>query len=112
MSEFEEFPARSLSDVKALLQPASSLGQVEEDMGDFEGGRYRGFLILDGIPPETPATHQSLPRRFYVTSPNGTPGLVPFPGSTVIWPWERGWVQDLHAEKVDSLLRPEKKKGR
>lgn len=94
------------------LVPASSLieGELEDD-GDFEpGGRYKGFRMVSApLVPPPPSSHQSLPARFYVESPEGAVGLVPWPGSQIAWPWEAGWTQDLHRTEVQSLVRPERK---
>lgn len=97
-----------LSTAASLLPP-----DYDGDDGDFEpGGKYKGFLIVDA-PAEPPAAHSHLEARFYVVSPKGTVGLVPWSGSHVVWPWEAGWVQDLHRSEVQSFLKPdEEKKGR
>lgn len=95
---------------------ASDLSDVDPDQGDFEpGGLYKGFRILPSHlwPADewTPSHQLRYPGRFYVESPAGTPGLVPFAGSMVVWPWERAWSQDLNRPQVDSLLKePEKEK--
>ena len=38
-------------------------------------------------------------RAFYVVSGKGDFGLVPWPGATIIWPWEKAWEQDLWHEQ-------------
>jgi hypothetical protein len=56
---------------------------------------------------------QKTDRTFYVHDKEGNIGLVPFPNSTVVWPWEMGWLQDLAPEnkgKVRADLRPSEKK--
>jgi len=109
--EAEDAP--SLSDLRGTLVTASSLlpSGYEEDEGDFEpGGRYRGFEIVP--PAEWPQLrmHAHVRRRFYVRH-NDTMGLVPWPGSKIIWPWEQAWEQDLHRETVTSYLKDDEKKG-
>jgi hypothetical protein len=90
------------------LVPASELLDEEEDPGDFEPGRYKGFEILPPAEWPTVKEHSHIDRRFYVRH-NDTIGLVPWPGSKICWPWEAGWEQDLHRSQVQSLIRPERK---
>ena len=59
----------------------------------------------------TPNHQLRYEHRFYVESPSGTPGLVPWPGSMVIWPWERAWSQDMNRTEVQSMLKEDEKKG-
>jgi hypothetical protein len=96
-----------------LVTAASLLDDADEDVGDFEpGGRYKGFTILSEgeWPDDLPASHgKAFPGRFYVYSPLGKVGLVPWPGSVIVWPWEQAWDTDLHRDEVQSLLREEKK---
>lgn len=101
-----------ISALKAVLTSASALAETEEpDEGDFgPDGDYKGFPILAQRPKGVPSTHSTLELRFYVSSPLGAVGLVPWPGSKIIWPWERGWVQDLHRETVTSFLKPQEEK--
>lgn len=51
---------------------------------------------------------------FYVESKKGTLGWVPWPGSVIVWPWERAWQMDLfgdfHTPKLEQDLRPSEKK--
>lgn len=91
------------------LVTAKSLMSEEVDEGDFEpGGRYKGFEILP--PSDWPAVkaHAHIQRRFYVRH-NDTVGMVPWAGSVIIWPWERGWDADLHRSSVQSFLKEERK---
>lgn len=46
--------------------------------------------------------------RFYVQSETGMVGLVPWPGSHVVWPWEAGWLPDTR--KIVADAKPERKK--
>jgi len=96
-----------------LVTAASLLGpDYDEDQGDFEpGGRYKGFEIVP--PAEWPhvARHAHIKRRFYVRY-NDTMGLVPWPGSMIVWPWEAAWEQDLYREEVTSYLKEPEKKGK
>lgn len=110
-------PERSgLVDGEALpLTTASALtDEISEpaELGFGPDGRYKGFQIIPSgqLPPGLPAVHAGLSERFYVASPRGNVGLVPWAGSVVVWPWERGWLQDLSRSNVQSLLRPEKAK--
>ena len=118
-SEFDLLPPLAqdtheidLTAVKSLL--TRGVEGVESDPADFKDGCYKGFPVLEAsqLPAGLPGVHASLPGRFYVASPLGAVGLVPWEGSKIIWPWEAGWVQDLHRENVQSLLKPteEKKK--
>lgn len=103
MGEFEK--------LGEFLTTASSL-QEEEDAGDFEpGGLYKGFEILPPADWPSVKAHMSLTRRFYVRH-NDTLGVVPWPGSRIVWPWEAAWEQDLARVEVDTFLRPEGKKKR
>jgi hypothetical protein len=119
--EFDDLiPPEPPADTRTRLEPeypplvrASDLVAADEDVGDFEpGGRYKGFTILseDEWPDHLPASHgRAFPGRFYVYSPLGKVGLVPWPGSVIVWPWEQAWHTDLHRDEVQSLLREEKK---
>jgi hypothetical protein len=47
-------------------------------------------------PKGLPKTHASRwGQRFYVESGDGTVGLVPWPGSQIVWPWEQAWLVDM-----------------
>jgi hypothetical protein len=73
--------------------------------------KYLSFQILGEQDWPDVSRHQLWKQRFYVLSPRGTVGVVPWPGSRIIWPWETGWGSDLHRAQVDSFLKePEKKK--
>jgi len=92
---------------------ASELLEAEEDAGDFgPGNLYKGFAILPEPPLDAPEAHGRYLNGFYVVSPRGMLGFVPWPGSVVVWETEAGWVQDLARAKVDTFLRPEGKKKR
>jgi len=93
-SDFEETPP----------EPAE-LGLEPDDF-------YQGYKILRDLPPQD-ERHEYLfegenPRAFYVLHAkrpddkgghHDVIGLVPWLGSTVIWPWEKAWEQDLYHEK-------------
>lgn len=100
-------------DLKDFLTTASSLAEVEEDAGDFgPGATYKGFAILPEPPLDVPLSHSRLHNGFYVRSPRGMLGFVPWPGSVVVWETEAGWVQDLYRPEVISLLKDERPKGK
>lgn len=99
-----------------LVRASDLIAEEDRDQGDFEpGDLYKGFKILGhGDWPDVRA-HERLHRRFYVVSPEGTVGLVPWEGSQIVWPWEAAWQQDLHRSEVQSFLkddRKERKSGR
>lgn len=100
MSEFEDFPGLDGGEL-----PEAEL----EGLGlDSERERYKGFPIVQ-IDWQHPL-HATRPDSFYVVTDRGTYGWVPWLGSTVVWPWEAGWVQDLRAEKTVELPKPETKR--
>lgn len=110
----EQEDAPSLADVRATLTTASALlpSGYDQDEGDFEpGGRYKGFEILLARDWPSVQAHAHLSSRFYVRH-NDTVGLVPWPGSQIVWPWDQGWEQDLHRTEVVSYLKEDEKKGR
>lgn len=90
---------------------ASELPAPEDALPEIvpEGGVYRGFRLVSA-PRERPEPHRLYKEGFYVTSPRGLVGFVPWVGAQVIWPWEAGWAMDLHRTEVESFLRPEPKK--
>ena len=99
---------------RAGLVTAASLlpPDFDHDQGDFTpDGRYKGFDILP--PDEWPSVkrHAHIKRKFYVRY-NETVGLVPWPGSVIVWPWEAAWEQDLYRETVTSYLKEPEKKGK
>lgn len=108
----------------ALIRASDLIDPEDHDQGDFEpGGRYKGFEIIDREhwPPEADVMpdaskgivgHANQKQRFYVRSMSGKTGLVPWPGSQIVWPWEAAWKQDLYRAEVQSFLKeePEKKK--
>jgi hypothetical protein len=116
----EPLPAGArLVTARSLLPP-----DYDEDQGDFEpspeGLRYKGFLVVDredwpveaDVMPDASkgiVGHANQERRFYVYSPGRVIGLVPWPGSLVVWPWESAWIQGLYRPQVTSLLKEEKK---
>jgi len=51
------------------------------------------------------------PPTFYVQSPRGTIGWVPWIGSVVAWPWEAAWEADL-VEKGEPDPKPSEQKKR
>ena len=87
-----------VADALASLVPASALEEEEPEpaeLGFEPGNLYKGFPM---VPDPGIEMHAHLERRFYVGSPKGTVGLVPWAGSTIIWPWEAAWAQDLYHE--------------
>lgn len=83
------------------------------EMGFEPGNRYNGLQIVS-LPPQAPehawlfdpaTARGGTVRAFYVQSDSGMVGLVPWPGSAIIWPYEQAWVQDLYHEKFS----PERK---
>lgn len=108
MGEFGGFEGEELGLVSAasLLDP-----EHDADEGDFEPGLYKGFEIVP--PAEWPQVkaHLTITRRFYVRH-NDMIGLVPWPGSRVIWHYESAWEQDLFRSEVETLIRPEPRKKR
>lgn len=114
--DFSEFdvqePERSsLSDPPASLTALKAV-LTRRDEDEPHDGIYKGFPIVprSQIPSSLPAQHASLTDRFYVTSPLGAVGLVPWVGSKIIWPWEQGWVQDMHRPQVQSILKDVKER--
>ena len=95
---------------KAGLVTAASLLDPDEDpdQGDFEPGRYKGFEILPESEWPVVKKHTHIKGRFYVRN-NDTVGMVPWPGSMIVWPWEAAWERDLYRETVTSFLKEEKK---
>jgi hypothetical protein len=117
LSDDEEMQAHEPQSLPAGLGTARDLlpPDADEDEGDFEpGGLYKGFRILpEHLWPadtEVPRHSERWPQRFYVSSSSGAPGLVPWAGSQIVWPWERAWSVDLHRTEVQSLLKEEKGK--
>jgi hypothetical protein len=112
LSDDEEMQAQEPQSLPAGFVSARSLlpEGYDEDEGDFEpGGLYKGFRIIPPhLWPDEPL-HARWPSRFYVSTDRDTPGLVPWPGSQIVWPWERGWQVDLHRTEVQSFLKEEKK---
>jgi len=113
---------------KAGFVRASSLVRDPDalDVGDYEPGPnevtlYKSFPIIprsewpdvaDVMPdPKNGVVgHANQKGRFYVRSPKGTIGLVPWDGSQVVWPWDAAWAQDMYRPQVESLLKEEPKK--
>lgn len=90
------FPSDSQGMPKALKAiPAKERPWFWKDM------RYRGFFIAH-VSVQDPRHEylfkQETGRAFYVKSPNGVVGLVPYPNSTIVWPHELAWTQDLAPE--------------
>jgi hypothetical protein len=70
------------------------------------------FLVLPESrwPTDLPKAHaKRWPERFYVETETGVVGLVPWPGSHVVWPWEAGWKVDMHRPSSEDA-KPEGKK--
>lgn len=98
--------ARGLMKASDLLDPGHE--ESPEDYGFEPDNKYMGFQIVgEDRWPDVPK-HQVFKQRFYVESNRGTVGLVPWPGSQVVWPWEVAWTVDLYRDTVTSLLKPEK----
>jgi len=107
-----EGPRQPLPAGADLVSARSLLPEgYDEDEGDFEpGGLYKGFRIIpQHLWPDEPRHAARWPTRFYVSTDKDTPGLVPWVGSQIVWPWERAWHVDLHREQVQSFLKEEKK---
>jgi len=107
-----EGPRQPLPAGAGLVSARSLLPEgYDEDEGDFEpGGLYKGFRIIpQHLWPDEPRHAARWPTRFYVSTDKDTPGLVPWVGSQIVWPWERAWHVDLHREQVQSFLKEEKK---
>jgi hypothetical protein len=116
---------RGVPRIPGLVRASDLIDLADRDQGDFEpGGLYKGFKILPREQwPEVSETmpdpgqgvvgHANQKRRFYVESPKGTVGLVPWEGSQIVWPWEAAWAQDLYRPEVHTLLKdePKRKKG-
>ena len=93
------------SDLEETPPEPAELGLEPDDF-------YQGYKILRDLPPQD-ERHEYLfqgehPRAFYVLHAkrpddkgghHDVIGLVPWLGSTVIWPWEKAWEQDLYHEK-------------
>lgn len=118
----DEPPAPSLDALRetltagggALTSAASLLPEgYDHDEGDFgPDGTYKGFEILHEAEWPRVERHLHIAKRFYVRH-NDTVGMVPWPGSKIIWPWDAAWEQDLYREQVTSYLKPdEQKKGK
>ena len=118
----EEIAALNLkrgSDLEAEEPEPAELGLELDDRyippsfpPQFISKDFKGFKILRDLPPQDerhewlfdPATTTPGRRNaFYVQADDGTIGLVPWLGSTVIWPWEKAWEQDLYHEKQTPL---------
>jgi len=94
--------------VASDLLPEEERDPEPAELGFTLGDMYLSNKIVRDAPPQDPR-HAYLfdpataptgrVRAFYVVSPEGTYGLVPWPGSTIIWPWEKAWEQDLYHEK-------------
>ena len=93
-----------------------------EQLAPIEGEWYQPyperprFRVLPRVrwPRDLPVTHERRwgDRRFYIESDNGVVGLVPWPGSHVVWPWEAAWHPTIPAD-VASLRadpKPESKR--
>lgn len=105
------FPVNSQGMPKALKEiPAKELRFYWKDM------RYRNHFIAYvevQDPRHAYLFSQERDRAFYVRAHDDMIGLVPFPNSTIVWPWEAGWAQDLAPEnqgKVRRDLKPSEKK--
>jgi len=81
----------------------------------WKDGKYRKMAIAYvevQAPEHEYLFRQETPRAFYVRDVEGKVGLVPFPNSTVVWPWEPAWAQDLAPENQGKLRRDLKPSGR
>lgn len=117
MDDLSEFlaPEGEREPLAQALVPASMLEDPADiDLGDFGPGRtYKSFAILSEPPIDVPESHSRFHDGFYVRSPRGMLGFVPWPGSMVVWETEAAWEQDLYRPEVHSLLKedPKEKKG-
>jgi hypothetical protein len=109
MTPYEREIASRVTTASALL-PDDEFNQEPAELGFEPDNKYLSFPILGEEEwPDIPR-HQIWKTRFYVVSPRGTVGVVPWAGSSVIWPWERAWGTDLHRAQVETFLKePEKK---
>jgi hypothetical protein len=109
-------PFQSLSRASRLPAMTTASALIEEesepaDLGFEPDNRYLSFQILGEQDWPDVSRHQIWKQRFYVLSPKGIVGVVPWPGSRIIWPWETGWQADMHRDIVTSLLKePEREK--
>jgi len=103
-------------EVGARITTAAALAEDDfsepADLGFEPDNRYLSFEIVGEQDWPTNTRHQLWKRRFYVRSPRGTIGVVPWAGSRVIWPWEAAYGADLHRSEVESFLKEDEKKGR
>jgi len=102
-------------DLGSRITTAAALTHDEfepADLGFEPDNRYLTFEILGEQDWPTITSHQIWKTRFYVASPRGTVGVVPWAGSRVIWPWERAWGTDLHRAEVESFLKEDEKKAK
>ena len=93
---------------------------TEEQLSPDEGEWYQPYperprlKVLPRVrwPRDLPKAHgERWPERFYVETGRGTVGLVPWPGSHVVWPWEAGWLVDMHRPSTADT-KPEPKAKR
>lgn len=127
MSEFEgfdvkreTFPTKEDAEALAALPDLIRASDLEAEppepaeLGFEPDGMYQGFLIIPDAKPQDEAhaylfDEATAPlgqvRSFYVTSKEGTPGLVPWAGAKPIWPHEMAWTQDLyHAQQTPEKI--------
>lgn len=108
-----------IPDFPDIAEPPPDLSEaVATDAEFFVGGRYKphGRKSKTGVTFEV-VQHPKEPQHrafdedcaarakirgaeaprpsFYVQTPRGTVGWVPWIGSVVAWPWERAWTADL-----------------
>lgn len=105
MSEFDayEHVIGRASDLETSPPEDEELGFSQDDT------KYRGFPRSPEVTKPLHPKHD-LKRGFYVRSTRErTHGYVPWPGSTIVWPWETGWEQDLKVDRVEP--RTQEKRG-
>lgn len=114
MTDFDPF---ARNDVPGDLPPAPE--PTEEQLAPDEGEWYQPYperprskvLPEARWPRDLPKGHAlRWPNRFYVETEKLTVGLVPWPGSHVVWPWEAGWQPDVSAVAGDA--KPESSRKR
>jgi hypothetical protein len=106
------FPSNDYGMPLALLEVP-----VRERPYLWKDGEYRDHKIAY-VKVQTPEHKylfsQKRNRAFYVHDKEGNLGLVPFPNSTIVWPWEdAAWKQDLAPEnqgKTRRDLKPSERK--
>jgi hypothetical protein len=116
VTEFDPFARPGVpGDLPVAPEPTQE--QLAPDEGEWyqpypERPRMR-VLPESRWPRDLPkAQAERWPQRFYVESETGIVGLVPWPGSQIVWPWEAGWRVDMHRPSSEDAKPESKPKGR